>query len=470
MYTKGKEGWIKNLDFFLMDLIGIELAFVAAYLIRIGLKMPLNQSIYTQIFVLLVLIHTCVVFFADSYQGIQKRGYFKEFKCVLLHVATVFLLLTGCLFLFQKGAELSRLIYLVTCVLALIFLYTGRIGMKWFLRKYSRKTSSSRILLVITTQKRAYQIYKEYKKSEYREFAIAGFILLSEKSDKKMIGEIPVVANRSTALDYLKLQPFDEVLLDLPSSMEMPEDILKACELMGITVHVKVMPSGLMHDNCVVEELAGSTVVTTSIKIATSRQLFCKRAMDIAAGLAGTILTGILTIFIAPAIYLQSPGPIFFSQTRVGRNGRLFRIYKFRTMYLDAEERKKELLAQNEMQGLMFKIKDDPRIFPFGHFLRNTSLDEFPQFLNVLKGDMSLVGTRPPTVDEYKQYDFHHRKRLAFRPGITGAWQVSGRSDIVDFEEVVQLDTEYIQNWGIGQDLRILFKTVEIVLKRKGAA
>lgn len=308
MYTKGKEGWIKNLDFFLVDLIGIELAFIAAYLIRIGLKMPPDQSIYTQIFVLLVLIHTFVVFFMESYKGIQKRGYFKEFKCVFLHVATVFLLLTGCLFLFQKGVELSRLIYLVTWALAIIFLYVSRIGMKLFLRKYSMKTSSSRILLVITTGEQAHQIYKEYKKEEYREFAITGFILLDDKNDTKSIGEIPVVANRDTALAYMKLQPLDEVLLDIPASMEMPADILKACELMGVTVHVKVMPSGLLSDNCVMEELAGSTVMTTGVKVVTSRQLLCKRAMDIMGGLFGTILTGFLTIFIAPVIYIQSPG------------------------------------------------------------------------------------------------------------------------------------------------------------------
>ena len=138
-------------------------------------------------------------------------------------------------------------------------------------------------------------------------------------------------------------------------------------------------------------------------------------------------------------------------------------------MYPDAEERKKELMAQNKMKGLMFKMDNDPRIIPIGHFLRKSSLDEFPQFWNVLRGDMSLVGTRPPTVDEYKQYETQHKKRLAIKPGITGLWQVSGRSDIIDFEEVVALDAKYITEWSLREDIKILWKTVLIVVKGKGA-
>src|SRR5699024_10273038 len=177
----------------------------------------------------------------------------------------------------------------------------------------------------------------------------------------------------------------------------------------------------------------------------------------------------IIFLFIAPVIYIQSPGPVFFSQKRVGKNGRTFKIYKFRSMYLDAEERKKELMEQNKMNGFMFKMDHDPRIFPFGNFIRKTSLDEFPQFINVLKGDMSLVGTRPPTLDEYEQYELHHKGRLAMKPGLTGMWQVSGRSDITDFEEVVRLDTEYIRNWSLSLDIKILLKTVMMVFTGKGA-
>ena len=207
-----------------------------------------------------------------------------------------------------------------------------------------------------------------------------------------------------------------------------------------------------------------------------------KRAMDIAGGIVGCILTGIIFIFVAPAIYIKSPGPIFFTQERVGRNGRTFKIHKFRTMYLDAEERKAELMAQNRIQdGMMFKMDDDPRIIGsekknkkgkpvgIGNILRLTSLDEFPQFADILMGKMILVGWRPCTLEEWKKYDLQHRIRASMKPGLTGMWQVSGRSKITDFDEVVRLDREYIENWSLLLDIKILLKTVLVVITRKGA-
>ena len=192
--------------------------------------------------------------------------------------------------------------------------------------------------------------------------------------------------------------------------------------------------------------------------------------MDICGELIGIVLTGIACIVVVPAIKLSDPGPAFFSQERIGKNGRRFKIYKFRSMYMDAEARKKDLMDQNEMSGLMFKMENDPRIIKkVGKFIRDTSIDELPQFWNVLKGDMSLVGTRPPTVEEYEMYEMHHLKRISIKPGITGMWQVSGRSDIKDFEEVVRLDTQYIMNWEISLDIKILLKTILVVLKKEGS-
>ena len=190
----------------------------------------------------------------------------------------------------------------------------------------------------------------------------------------------------------------------------------------------------------------------------------------------------IVTIIVGPAIYIASPGPIFFVQERIGRNGRKFKMYKFRSMYMDAEERKKELMAQNKVSdGMMFKMDFDPRIIGnkilpdgtkktgVGQFIRKTSIDELPQFWSILKGDMSLVGTRPPTLDEWEKYEPHHRARMSFRPGLTGLWQVSGRSNITDFEEVVKLDTQYIGEWSVKNDIRIFFYTIVGVLKNNGA-
>ena len=206
------------------------------------------------------------------------------------------------------------------------------------------------------------------------------------------------------------------------------------------------------------------------MKIATNRQVFIKRCMDIVGSLVGLLLTGIAFIVFAPIVKIQSPGPVFYAQTRIGKNGRRFTFYKFRTMVVGADDMKKELMEQNEMDGLMFKMEEDPRIFPIGKFMRKYSIDELPQFWNVLKGDMSLVGTRPPTEDEFEQYELHHRARLGIRPGLTGMWQVSGRSDIKDFEEIVALDTQYISNWSLSMDIRILFRTVWVVLTGKGSS
>lgn len=247
--------------------------------------------------------------------------------------------------------------------------------------------------------------------------------------------------------------------------------MIKNFGIMGITIHIKLARVADDSSNQIVEKLEGYTVLSTSINMVSAGQLIFKRTMDICGGLVGMLLTGIIFIFVAPIIYIKSPGPIFFKQVRIGKNGKKFNIYKFRSMYMDAEERKKELMAQNDIKdGMMFKMDNDPRIIKgIGNFIRDYSLDEFPQFWNVLIGDMSLVGTRPPTVDEWEKYEMHHRSRLAFKPGLTGMWQVNGRSNITDFEEVVRLDTEYIKKWSPGLDIMILFKTVAVVLGKVGS-
>jgi exopolysaccharide biosynthesis polyprenyl glycosylphosphotransferase len=191
-------------------------------------------------------------------------------------------------------------------------------------------------------------------------------------------------------------------------------------------------------------------------------QLLLKRVIDIVGSLVGLAIIAALFPFIALAIKLDSPGPIFFGHTRVGLNGRRFKLYKFRSMYPDAEARKMELMERNEHQGPIFKLQDDPRVTKVGRFLRRTSLDELPQFWNVFKGEMSLVGTRPPTPNEVEQYQAWHYRRISIRPGITGLWQVSGRNLVHDFDEIVNLDLKYIAQWSIALDVKILFKTLLI--------
>jgi exopolysaccharide biosynthesis polyprenyl glycosylphosphotransferase len=199
-------------------------------------------------------------------------------------------------------------------------------------------------------------------------------------------------------------------------------------------------------------------------------QLLFKRLFDIAGALVGVMILGLFYPLLALLIKLGSPGPVFFRQERVGKNGQRFRIYKFRTMGVDAEARKQQLAQHNELSGAVFKMKNDPRITPLGKILRKLSLDELPQFINVLRGEMSLVGTRPPTPDEVQEYKNWHHRRISIKPGITGMWQVSGRNSITDFDEIVKLDLRYIDTWSIGLDIRIIFKTISVVLLKSDSA
>ena len=306
-------------------------------------------------------------------------------------------------------------------------------------------------------------------------------MILADREDiaEQKISGIPVVCTVEEIPSYIQTRWIDGIIIDQNSQMLLPEKITNICIAMGVSIHRSIAEVGKEgNGNQEMERLGGFMVVTTAMRMATSRQLFLKRALDICGAVVGLILTAILSIFVAPAIFISSPGPVIFSQTRVGKNGRRFKIYKFRSMYLDAEKRKKELMEKNEMNGLMFKMDADPRIIGsgpdgtrhgIGWFIRKTSIDELPQFYNILKGEMSLVGTRPPTEDEWEQYEYHHRGRMAIKPGLTGMWQVSGRSNITDFEEVVKLDMDYIQHWNIGLDIKILLKTVLVVLKGQGS-
>lgn len=192
-----------------------------------------------------------------------------------------------------------------------------------------------------------------------------------------------------------------------------------------------------------------------------------KRFLDILGGLVGLIITGIALIPIAIAMQIDSPGPIFYSQLRCGINGKPFRIWKFRSMIVNADKQKH--LVENKASGHIFKNEQDPRITRVGRILRKTSLDEFPQFWNVLKGEMSLVGTRPPTLDEVEKYEQHHFMRLRVKPGITGEWQAKARSTISDFEEIVKMDVDYQRRWSVTYDIYLILKTVEGVLKGRGA-
>jgi exopolysaccharide biosynthesis polyprenyl glycosylphosphotransferase len=338
-------------------------------------------------------------------------------------------------------------------------------------------------VLIITDHMQLGHVRQNIASHSYDMFQISGLAVLDGHEIGEVVEGVRVVANRYNVVEYVCHRWVDEVFLDLQPNSPYMDSLVRQLSSMGVTIHIKLAEKiEIDGQRQFVEKMGRYTVLTTSINSATTMQLFFKRLIDIVGGVVGCIVTGILFLFLAPAIYYESPGPIIFSQTRVGRNGKKFKMYKFRSMYPDAEQHKEQLSEQNRNRdGLMFKMDYDPRIIGcyrlpdgtirkgLGNFLRDWSLDEFPQFWNVLKGDMSLVGTRPPTEDEWEKYDLHHRARLSIKPGITGMWQVNGRSGVTDFEKVVEMDRYYILNWNLGLDMKILAKTVPQVVGRIGA-
>lgn len=468
MYQTDKNSWWKHWDFILLDLLCLQLAYIAAFMIRHGLILPYRWEEYRDMGMIICLVELCAGFFLANYRDIVRRGYFQELKKTSLLISTVIVAVFTCLFFTKASAIYSRAVFIEMWVIGILLTYCIRCLRKLFLRRKMTDQKYLQKMILVSTAENVKETLLSLEEKKYSEFYVSGIILI-DNTEEKAVGGIPVIASGENGVEILQDSVVDQVFVDGSRGNSYVKEILSACNEMGITTHYNLGKNYRFSGKSIVEEFGGHMVLTTSIKFADARQLFAKRLMDIGGGLVGLALTAVLTLILGPIIYIQSPGPIFFSQERVGKNGRKFRIYKFRSMYPDAEKRKKELMKENKMQGLMFKMDNDPRIIPIGKFIRKTSLDEFPQFFNVLKGDMSLVGTRPPTVDEYEQYERHHKVRLAAKPGLTGLWQVSGRSDIVDFEEVVALDKKYIEEWNIGMDLRILCQTVKVVVTGKGS-
>ena len=512
MYRKNKKAWYKHFDFMLIDLICIELSFVIALAIRFGTSVFSNiirdtawAMPYHRIMVMVFGLHLALVFFAEPYSGILKRNMAEEVRKVILYNVYILVGLVLILFAEQSSDIYSRMVLFATPLIDILMMLIYKYFYKMYLRRYINKSQNQNNMLLVASVGRIHDILHKFENNPINTVKIIGIILVDDKvqsrevtddliesdvaitldeetegnilayKDRKkseVIKGIPVVGTLSNPYEFARANVVDEVLICMESNEA--EQLADAYIDMGITVHVSIqdmvkLPKATMN------KVSGISVITASVNTISTRQLIIKRMIDVACGLIGSVVTVLLTLVIGPAILIADPGPIFFRQERVGKNGRTFKIWKFRTMYKDAEARKAELMTQNKMSGLMFKMDDDPRIigygkkFSLGKFLRESSIDELPQSFNILLGDMSVVGTRPPTVKEYEQYELHHKGRLATKPGLTGMWQVSGRSDITDFEEVVRLDKEYIANFSLLLDMEIILKTFKVVLGKEGS-
>ena len=480
MYKRGAKGWLKHIDFILCDVIALLLAFVAACLLRFGRFDGYIQELYNGFLLLLIFFDVLIGIVFNTMHNVLRRGYYREFAETVKHALLVFVVLTVYLVSAKTSTLYSRIVIYTTFALHIVFSYVIRIMYKSVLRK--RIVGEKRSILVVSSENTAASIVKNLVGNMNDSMRVAGIVLTDRDGTGEVIADIQVVANLDDAARYICREWIDEVFLDDAHHTEKTAKLSRQCSEMGVVIHECVALEQRVNQKQFVENLAGYTVLTSSVNYMTPLQMILKRAMDIAGGLVGCMAALLIIAIVGPKIKKESPGPILYSQERIGQNGRRFKFYKIRSMYLDADERKKELMSQNRVaDGMMFKLDFDPRIIGnqilpdgtkktgIGAFIRNTSLDEFPQFFNVLKGEMSLVGTRPPTVDEWEKYELHHRARLAMKPGLTGMWQVSGRSSITDFEEIVKLDTQYICNWSLSLDMRILFKTVMAVLHKDGA-
>lgn len=483
---------LKHLDFIILDIFVVEISYLLAsvgYSAYSGGSFSFN-FIYriTAVGLLAGVLITLII--DTPFKSILKRNRYKEIKEIFKHSLEMMLINIFFIFFIHIGGSASRLTTAVTWIIYFVLTVLTRYTYKRILRRrLSNSNDALTSAVILTSAIYVEEINSALQSNPLNTIKINGIFLTDHDADLERTQHLvtlnlPVLGGKNDLIDYCIHNWVDDVYLFLPGNRPLYREMEEACDTMGITSH-RILLQLRKDDPDVVtpyiHNVGDCVVATHQQRQIPMMQWFLKRVLDIIGGIVGCLITLLLTIIIGPMIYIADPGPIFYGAKRVGKNGKTFTMYKFRSMYRNADARKAELMKQNKMQGFMFKVDDDPRIIGsekkdkngkpkgIGNFIRNTSIDEFPQFLSVLKGDMSIVGTRPPTLDEWSQYSEHHRKRLSMKPGITGMWQVSGRSDITDFEEVVRLDCLYIDTWTVATDIKMILMTINNVLLRKGA-
>ncbi|MBI5557993.1 MAG: sugar transferase [Deltaproteobacteria bacterium] len=436
---------------------------VSYYVPDVVWRMP--ENIFIVSVLMMMFVNNYVMGRMGMYGDRRHPSLWKLFWPMLNAVLIDFSVLASFVFIFEPQ-DYPRSFLLLFAGLCLVLMFAEKILLRIYIRFIAAKGFNVRRILVVGNMTRG---------------KLVSDLLSSQVSwGHQVVGRLKTSTDKSDGSDslgtlddlpeVLRTHAIDEVVfaIDGDRTVNLARH-LNYCRQTGIPARILPALWQPGQHGLSVDRLQGVPFFTIQTANFNATGLLYKRILDIIGGLVGTLIFLFIYPFVAVAIKLDSPGPVVFKQQRMGLNGRIFYLYKFRSMYLDAEQRKKELLDRNEMEGVMFKLKDDPRITKVGGWLRKTSLDEFPQFFNVLKGEMSLVGTRPPTLDEVEQYKPWHLRRISAKPGLTGLWQVSGRNKITNFDEIVELDCRYLDQWRFSDDLRILFKTVMVVLKRKGA-
>jgi exopolysaccharide biosynthesis polyprenyl glycosylphosphotransferase len=366
-----------------------------------------------------------------------------------------------------SGSRVPLTSVYILCNFALIAFALNSLGTRRFARRLRQlHGSSARRVLIVGTRAQA-QPYMAALVRSVESVQVVGY--LTSMAGSLSIDGVKVPETIRSVAALVEHLAIDEVMV---ASLEAPFDskhLAQICTTRGIIFRSLVsMPTVAVGKYVATVLSEGRFVLSIETVPRQSLQLAAKRLLDLFGSLFGLAICTVAYLALARRIRRETKGDVLFKQTRVGKNGRHFTLFKFRTMYVNAEARLPELLKQNEMKGHIFKLRVDPRVTPLGRILRRFHIDELPQFWNVFLGEMSLVGTRPPTCDEVSKYAPHHRRRLSMTPGITGLWQLCGNGMVSDFEEIVKLDCNYIDNWSIFLDLRILFDTIAHLINGEG--
>ena len=427
---------------------------------------------YLKIYPLVLVIWSILLFTYQSYHSHRTVSLRREVLTVFRVVMVGNVILATIAYLLPLR-QLSRAWFVLFGVLAAALIVLEKIVVRVLARWVRSKGLNYRTVLIVGTGRRAIEIARMITEHKYWGYKILGFVSDGHRLSNgwtrfRIFGTVPDL--KKTLEAGTIGEPVDEIVFAVTrKKLDEMKQIFLLCEELGIRTRIAMNFIQNRVARIEIEELEGVPFLTFTTTPSNESQLAFKRLLDIAVSICILVLSLPAIAIAALAIKLSSPGSVLFKQERIGLNGRIFTLYKFRTMIEDAHERRNEVSHLNEMTGPVFKSKADPRVTFVGRFLRKFSLDELPQLWNVLKGDMSLVGPRPPIPEEVASYHRWHRRRLSMKPGLTCLWQISGRNNI-DFDRWMQMDLQYIDNWSPGLDMKILLRTIPAVLLGKGAS
>jgi len=465
-----------TITWIVVDILLINVAFILAYWVRYELQLfravdPAFNVPY-QVYLPFVAIFTLLLILVYRQQGIyrlrRKISWFDEFYAIINGTTTAIVIMIVIIFLYRP-AFYSRVIFIYAGLLAVVILGMSRLIKVTLQRRMRRQGIGTRRVLMVGAGEVGRTVIRAMVANPESGFEIIGFLDDNPIKGETDIGRFKALGSTEKLADILENEEIDEVIITLPWQYHRKiVSLMAQCERENVRARIVPDLFQMTLNRMHIEEVAGVPMIgIREIGISGLNQLV-KRTIDVIFSATALIIGAPLIALIALMIKMESPGPVLFRQERVGKNGHRFELYKFRSMVEGAEDQQAALQKFNEAEGPLFKIKQDPRVTRLGKWLRRLSLDELPQFYNVLSGDMSLIGPRPPLPAEVEQYQEWHKRRLEVSPGITGLWQVSGRSELT-FDEMALLDIYYIENWSLGLDTKILWQTVPRVLFGSGA-